>query len=218
MTQHTRIAVIETRWSRNQNVSVRPLFDLLSESWCAQPHGYHYEMAGSVVAAREAIARVANDERCRALYLAAHGVEAGLTLHNGETLAVSGLAASLHHVRRPLEKPLHGVFLSACETGTQAAAHAVLTKPDGHAAPISWLAGYDRTVNWIDTFALEALFFNTWIRFQENNTPERAAGIVAERLANEVGGLIQSLGFRLFVRHGAGVADLLGARALGSAA
>jgi hypothetical protein len=218
MTQHTRIAVIETRWSRNQNVSVRPLFDLLSESWCAQPHGYHYEMAGSVVAAREAIARVAHDERCRALYLAAHGLKAGLTLHNGETLAVADLAASLQHVRRPLEEPLHGIFLSACEVGTQAAALAMLTRPDGRAAPISWLAGYDRTVNWIDTFALEALFFNTWIRFQENNTPERAAGIVAERLSDDVGGLIKSLGFRLFARHGAGVSDLIGARAARPAA
>jgi hypothetical protein len=210
MTHHTRIAVIETRWSRNQNVSVRPLFDLLSESWCAQPHGYHYEMAGSAAAAREAVGRVAGDERCRALYLAMHGVEQGLTLHNGETLSVAELAACLDRAQRSSDAPLHGLFLSACQIGSRAAALTLLSSRNGRAAPLHWLAGYDRTVNWIDTIALEALFFNAWIPHQENNTPGYAAAFAAERLARDAGGLVRSLGFRLFVRSGSNdVKDLI---------
>jgi hypothetical protein len=210
MTHHTRIAVIETRWSRTQNVSVRPLFDLLSESWCAHPHGYHYEMVGSAVAAREAVARVAADPRCRAVYLATHGVAAGLALHNGEALAVADLAQSLARSSRPADAPLHGVYLSACGIGTRATASALLGGKTGQTTPIQWFAGYDRDVDWIDTLALEMLFFNAWIRVQENNTPGRAIEIVAEKIARKAGGLVAELGFRLYARQGAEVVELPG--------
>ena len=47
MSDHTGIAVLESKWWPNRNTSIRPLFDMVAEITKEDPHAYHYEMAGS---------------------------------------------------------------------------------------------------------------------------------------------------------------------------
>ena len=60
MSNETKMAVVEGKWFKDQNISVRGLFDLVSDINFDSPHNYHYEMFNNGAALQEIMERLAS--------------------------------------------------------------------------------------------------------------------------------------------------------------
>jgi len=207
MIEHTGIALIESNWERDSNISVRGLLELAANIRFGNPNSFHYEMANSEVALKEAIPRVARNRRYRYLYLAMHGDEKGLAPFNNDRLTRTELRNLLCAIKDEDQATIRGVFLGCCLFGTDRLAEYLFSYD---IAP-SWIAGYSTSSAWIEASALDLLFFNELIC--EMTAPEteiQKINRVAERLLEIAPGLVAELGFGIFTRkQGGGVKNLL---------
>lgn len=198
MIASTNIAVIESRWWNNSNTSVRGLFDLISDMNFDSPHAYHYEMANSEAAMKETLYRVATRRNCKYLCLATHGSDDGLEMHNDDTLSRTEIRNILIRVKKTPNTKLHGLHLASCSFGTKSLAEFIFQKDVG----IEWIAGYNKDIDWLDSTAMDMLFFNELISNDESVTPQKRILQTAENLHKKAGSLIDKLGFEVFVRKG----------------
>lgn len=200
----TGIAVIESTWWKKKNTSVRGLFEVVADIVVQNPHGYHYEMANSVEGLKKAIETLAVSRDIRYLYLAMHGNETGIVPHNGEVLSTIVLRNILARAKSE-RTSLRGLYLGCCDFGTLEMA----SKLFGKDVSPTWIAGYSKSVDWLESSALDMLFLSTLIKPPNRKIRETEL----QRIERVVGmmrfsapGLIESLGFGVFVRdtvHGA---------------
>lgn len=204
---HTGIGVIESNWQRKSNLSVRGLFDLIANISCDNPNAYHYEIANSEVAIKEAIPRIGSYRECRYLYIAAHGDEKGLGFLNDDRLTRTELRNLLRDIRNTDGSKLRGLCLGSCLFGTDKLADFLFSEDVG----VRWIAGYSTEVAWIESSALDLLFFNELISV-EGETDIQAINRTAKRLLEVAPGLVKELGFGIFVRKKktGGAKNLLG--------
>lgn len=195
MKKSTGIAVIESKWWRGSNVSVRSMFDLVADIATRNPHGYHYEMANSEAALKESIPRIAGYRDCRYLCLAMHGDSDGLQLINKERLSRTELRNLLTRVKAKPGSKLAGVYLSSCAFGTRDLADFVFQQDAG----VSWIAGYSERVDFIESSALDLLFFNHLV-WEDASTEGEKIKAVAKRITDIAPGLARELGFGIYVR------------------
>ena len=78
MTEPLDVAVVESRWWKEGNTSVRGLFDIVATIKKGNPDKYHYEMFNNAPSLKEMIHRVSKKEHIRNLYIAAHGWDDGI--------------------------------------------------------------------------------------------------------------------------------------------
>jgi hypothetical protein len=193
---HTNVAVIESKWWNGTNVSVRGLFDLMADIACENPHAYHYEMANSEAALKEAIPRIAEDKDCRYLCLAMHGDIDGLHLFNNERLTRTELRNLFGRIYDKRGARLTGVHMASCLFGTHDFADWTFSRKHD----VVWIAGYSTEVAWIESSALDLLFFNTLINGDPSETEVQRIQRTAKRLSEIAPGLIKELGFGVYVR------------------
>lgn len=197
MAEHTGIAVIESKWFEDSNVSVRGLFELVADLATGTPHAYHYEMASSEVALKEAIPRVAKDNACRYLCLAMHGNERGLQLINDDQVTRTELKNLLVRIKGHRGAKLAGIHMASCIFGTQDIAEKLFSTP----TELRWMAGYTKEVEWIESSALDLLFFNYLASPDDPSLTEiQKIHAVARKLSENVCGLVEKLGFGIYVR------------------
>jgi len=197
MSEHTGIAVIESKWFPKSNVSVRGLFELVADLAIGSPHAYHYEMASSEAALKEAIPRIAKYQSCRYLCLAMHGSEKGLYRITAERATRTEVRNMLVKIKRTRGAKLSGIHLATCLFGTEEmAAKLFSTKTD-----VAWIAGYSEEVDWIRSSALDLLFFNHLANLRSAQLTElqKIYSVVA-MLKDTAAGLMRELGFGVFVR------------------
>jgi len=202
--QWTRIGVLESRWARRSSLSIRPFFEMISAAYGYGPDGYEYEMISSPAGLEEAAVRLSHHEKLRILYLGCHGDHSGaLVMHGGETLSPRALAQLLSRCG----PSLRGIYLGACFAGRRRVAREIFA----HCPRLQWVAGYANSIDFLDSSALDILFFNRWLesklmglaRLRE--TVDRLKPVVSGLLKKNEGGL----GFRVFVRSPSGAIDLL---------
>lgn len=139
------------------------------------------------------------------LYLACHGDEDGrLALHGGERVSRTHLA----NVLARCGPALKGVFLGACFSGRQDLATFVLDRCPN----IKWIAGYSEEIDYVDSTALDMMFFNKWLASDGVGLARLREAVITLRPL--VGGLMDSsrahgLGFSAFVRSNGRVIDLV---------
>jgi hypothetical protein len=197
MLDHTRIAFIESRWRDNSNRSMRGMFDLIADIATGNPNGFHYEMAGDPVAMVAAIHRVSLNRKCRYLCIGAHGDFDGLQFEEDKLLRRARLRHALVRIEKTERTRLDGLYLSSCAFGSGNLAHFLFDEP----SPITWIAGYREYVNWIDSSALDLLFFNELMRVEGGGlTPREKIVHVTERMCARAPSLVEELGFGVFVR------------------
>lgn len=209
----TKIGVIESKWEKRSNASVRDLFDLVAEQNFGNRNEYHYEMAMSPAAMEEAIPRLAADNRVRWLYLATHGDKRGIQLGNNCNIKAARLVELIEDIDATPNLKIHGIFFGACEFGGSRIAAKILEASGG----ITWTAGYITKVDWIESSVLDLLFFNLMIRKRcgeprkQPLTNERElVREVARALRHLAPGLIDDLGFGIYVRKkGGGIENLV---------
>lgn len=191
---HTGIAVLEARWWAKSNLSVRPLFDLIADIHCSNPHAYHYEMINSEAAAKEAIPRIGRLKHCKYLYIAAHGDADGIYLGGDERLSRTELKNRLNAIEG---SKFVGLYLGACSFGTKVLADHLFSG----GVSLRWIAGYSKSPNWIDSSSLDLLFFNALLKKpRKGDTSAKHFRKVARRIATSAGGLTKALGFGLYGR------------------
>ena len=203
--RHTRIAVIESNWWRKSNVSVRGLFELIANIACENPNAFHYEMANSRSAMKEAIPRIGSYRECRYLYIATHGDEHGLSLLNGDSFPKRTLRDCLVQIRKTPQSRLRGLHLGSCLFATNSLASYLFHEDVG----INWIAGYSEEVDWLQSSALDLLFFNELMKF-DDSAEVRVIRSVAEEICRLARSLSSELGFGIFARKsGGGILNLL---------
>lgn len=209
-----RLAVIESRWWENSNTSVRGIFDLLSDLYEDHMHGYHYEMFGSAGAFEELVQRIGVKRRVDYLYVATHGTSRGIKCANGDVVPLKRLREVLGVVKSTHGAKLTGLYLGACDVGTEAFAKKLLGKVAADETPLTWVAGYCKKVEWLQSSALDFLFWSRFwtIRRDGRRNPGNDKALIlktAADLQKIAGGLAEELGFEIFVRQGSEVVPLI---------
>lgn len=188
------LAVIEGKWSSRKNLSVKLLFDLLSDLNFDNPHEYYYEMFCDDRSLENVVSRMGQTRGVRYLYLGAHGT-------NGYIDAAGGKVgrSRLRNILRGLGgRGIDGAFIGSCLFGREQNAEFLLVPGNGDTLPIKWLAGYTTEIDWIDSSVLDMLFWNKYFCYE--GTPNERIERVASDLRRLVPGLIHELGFCIYRR------------------
>jgi hypothetical protein len=226
-TTRTGIAVIESKWNgeglqMRKNASVRPMFDMLCDLHFGNTHEYVYEMAATSSALADFIKRMAWSTDISTIYFACHGSEKGLLLHGWKKEVITRAKLGKMLLEGSTRRNLKGIYLGACEFGTEALARDLL-KNDGN---LVWVAGYREEADFINGTALDVIFFNFWLNKLNDDPNIRTRELiesVAKKLKANCQGLIASsseddddnaagMGLSIFVRARGpkgGIVDLL---------
>lgn len=222
----TKIGLIESRWHDatngiQKNTTVKPLFDFLSDLHFGSHHAYDYEMVGTRSAFVSALEQVARSRSTTIAYLAMHGSDKGLHLHSGEHISRTILKNTLLRITQENGSNLTGLYFGSCLFGSRALAEYLFANN----APVTWIAGYQESVDFVSSSGLDLLFFNTLlsVRYEAPNLSHRKKiEEVARRLGSQMRGLCHSplengdatigLGFSIYVKkrgRSPGAQDLL---------
>ncbi|MFZ4580316.1 MAG: hypothetical protein ACOYOB_18185, partial [Myxococcota bacterium] len=105
---------------------------------------------------------------------------------------------------------IDGLYLGTCLFGDEFNADYLLNPPKQRdKPPLRWVAGYETSVDWIDSSALDLLFWNTMLAQPESSTSIERIRATAAVLARQAPGLVVDLGFQIYIRHRGGVRGLL---------
>jgi len=152
----SQLAVLEGKWSEQTNISVKGLFDILSDINFKTPHSYIYEMFCDAAALNNIVSRMGDNNDIRYLYIGAHG--------NQTSISGSGGNISRVQLRNTLIKlnagTMEGLFLGSCLFGDKKNSRFLLNPPNNNNPPIKWVAGYTKNIDWIDSSVLDMLFWN----------------------------------------------------------
>jgi hypothetical protein len=195
------LGVLESRWEDDQDIGVKPIFDLISQMHCKTSKGYVYERFVSANSFTASARFLLSQPSIRYLYMTAHGTRMEILCANDDCLNITRLKANVLSPRSDRTVRLRGLFIGCCEFMHEANA-ALLLQGKRPLNPLCWVAGYDKSVNWISSALLDSLFFHLYflerryVKGSERKLVER----VARKLRRLVPGLVDDLEFRVFVR------------------
>lgn len=207
------LAVVEGRWFDDQNLSVRTVFDTLSDLLYETPHGYFHHQFSNATSLEHVIMHVAATSASRFLYLGAHGDKEGIYGSLGDDqgrVSRTALRNMLWRCWASGAGNLDGLFLGACSFVTKENAEFLLC---GDKAPptLKWVAGYAEEADWVDSTLLDILFFKRVLQRPEKS-PVTRVEYAAKRMTLYAEGLCSCLGFQVYVRKrgkGGGVKPLV---------
>lgn len=195
--RHSGLAVIETKWWKNSNISISPFIETACSMFDEGPIPFHYEMATSAAAFREAIPRMVRTLGTKYLYIAAHGTEAGLECFNGDVLTSKEITELLAGALSQRGVSLKGVHFGVCHFGGRLALSSML-----QANPkLTWASGYDRSVDWLGSAATDMQFLFHLLGSREPTDQLRIAD-AAEALRTLTGGACAEYGLAIYSKAG----------------
>jgi hypothetical protein len=198
MSNETKIAVIEGKWFKNQNVSVRSLFDMVSDIHFDTPHGYHYEMFNNGAALQEIMTRLASKDNIHNIYIAAHGSEGALYGSNEqEEITLAKVRNSIKKINESRGQ-LNSMYFGSCNFGNYSNLESLLLSGS---IQLRWVAGYTEEVDFVKSSVLDALFWNLYIT-DKSETPLQKIKNVCKTLVDDAGGLVEQLGFKVLAYDG----------------
>jgi hypothetical protein len=131
------------------------------------------------------------------LYVAAHGGNgriAGLQKEiNGKTIISTVKKA----------KNLRFVHFGSCLFGTENNLEALLQE----AKHLQWAAGYEKSVDWVDSTLMDVMFWRR-IASRDEETKGRKTHSITKELIADIPGLVKALGFRLQYRYGEKISSI----------
>lgn len=109
------VGVLECRWFKKANSSVRPLFDTLADLHTRNPNAYHYEMFANAASFREVVLRVGGTKGITNLYIATHGNQVALAgADDGTSISRTSIANTLDGLSQQWGGSLEGIYFGAC--------------------------------------------------------------------------------------------------------
>lgn len=195
-------AVLESRWWKEGNHSVRPLFAAVAEIHYANPSAFYYDMFAEERSLAALLAARGSDGTTEVIYLATHGDENGNEISGlGEsTISRAKLKNSIAVANG--KKQIRGLFLGTCFTGNHSMAKFLLDP----STKLEWVAGYGCEVDWIDGSAIDMIFFSRLAEEYVENTsrkkgklsPFKMAHRAASSVVNLVPGAVSKYKFNFF--------------------
>jgi len=197
------LAVVESRWERKKNYSVRSIFDLISDLSYGDTHGYHYEMVNDEHAFREIVSRLRQTRGIRALYIAAHGIKDGIRASNGNLIDKQLIFRTLTRRLADETGSLDGVHFGACWFLDERHAFNLLRRHGEGEPGLWWVAGYEKVIDWIDSSAVDMFFWQQYLNDEEGTAMERIHRC-AEAIRRLMPGAAKQMGFEIYVRGNRG--------------
>ena len=199
----SEIAVLEGKWWDDYNITIRGLFDLISDLNFGSPHQYYYEMFSDGDSLERIIKRASKISTY--LAIAAHGDEKGIEAPGGRISRTK-----LRNILRETRGKIKGVFIDSCGFTNENNVQFILGGRDNK-TPILWIAGFKEYVDFIDSSSFSMIFWNAILK---NHKKKESIKIrdVSKEIIQKSSGLAKSLGFHIFARKrgpNGGVEDLM---------
>lgn len=189
------LAVIEGRWWKKGNSSVRGLFDVLADITVDHPAGYHYEMFNNSASLKEIVQRTA--KRYRNIYIAAHGGDKSISGAEGDEKISRAKLRNMLSATVELKNPsLRGMFFGSCNFIDDDNAKFLLKKNTS----VRWVAGYSEEIDFIDSSMVDIFFWNSYYRHQQTGGVSGIVKMVAKEMKKFMPGAYNDLKFNIFLR------------------
>ena len=199
MKEHTGLAVIEARWFEDGNDSVRPFFEVISGIVESNPHAFRYDMFTEEQSLASIIEELGNSKWCHSLYIAAHGSDDsifGLGNHEISRTKLRNMIRSSNTAGN-----ITGLYFGSCSVASTENCEFFFQGTN-----LRWIAGYDRPVDWVDSSAIDMVFWSKYLNERKINRSRRRGKRnevqMAWTAADEMKALMptasESIGFNLY--------------------
>jgi len=195
-----RLAVVEAEWWNGYSHTVKPFFEGLFFNLMRQRDGFYYERFVGPDSFAEVLQHLARKRDVRILYIASHGSSASLGCPNGDEISRRHLAKLLQMANS--ETRLDGLYFGSCLVGNQATAKALLSSEQSAHQRVKWVAGYEKSVDWLESTLLDVFFLKHVLGAEmEGLTPNKAVLRACNEILYKAEGFAYEMGFHLYVRQ-----------------
>jgi len=142
------------------------------------------------------------DGRTEVLYLASHGDESHIYPNGADGIGRAEVRSAL--IAANVGGQIKGLFLGTCLSGNTEMARFFPERPE---TSLDWVAGYGRSVDWVDGSAIDMIFFskpaqlyvaNERKRKAIRDSPRSMAHAAATALVKLVQGAYSAYGFNIY--------------------
>jgi hypothetical protein len=196
MTIKSGLVVLEGKWSRSSNLSVKSLFDVLVDINFLSTHDYYFEQFANRSALEAILGTVGKHFGGNYLYIGSHGDETGFSGSSGHI----SRTAFRNILKGKLGPSYRGIFLGSCLFGSIENAKFLFGALPSN---IKWICGYNESVDWVESSVLDMLFWNqlfNWNQTRDKFSDEEIITSVCEIMHSHAPGLIGKLSFQVFLR------------------
>jgi hypothetical protein len=202
------LAVLEGRWFKDRNTSVRSVFDLLCDLEFKNQHAYYYEMFCDKQAFSSIIDRVGRASKIKWMYIATHGNQTGICGSDRTIISRDEIIKAINKLKKPKpgnvnQNRINGLFFGSCLFGSMENAEEILDD-----TKLRWVAGYDTEADWIKSTLIDLYFWQTFFNTKSNTELSRIK-YTAELISGHFPGA-RTHGFSIYIRKpGGGIQNLL---------
>ncbi|MFC1572302.1 hypothetical protein ACFL6M_01765 [Candidatus Eisenbacteria bacterium] len=185
--------VLESYWSENltQHDSVQPFIKGLCDLYQWEFHYRTFDSANDLAFWIASFQKIRRSRQQKIVYIASHGNAKGMLTTLEENIPLAKLSKALEKATS-----VTGLHLGACSLGKTAILKKLLNN-----TPLQWVAAYDQEVPWLESTALDLLFWS-WI-YAGAPRPKRSRRLTPEAAAHELYrrfNVAYEMGFRVIFR------------------
>lgn len=203
-------AVLESRWWSEGNHSVKVLFEAVASIHYDNPSAFYYDMFANKSSLKTVLDVRAQDARTEVIYLATHGDESTIGPNALNSISRTELRNAI--VNANSDGQVKGLFLGTCMTGNAKMAKYLLSS----GSKLKWVAGYSKSVDWLDGSAIDMIFFSKLAELYVLNKSKKKGKLSAQQMshkaASELIKLVQgahtTYGFNIFFQENTGLTSM----------
>jgi len=190
---HTGLAVAEARWWNNGNDSVRPLFETLAGIVEGNPHSVRYDMFVDESSLTKIIQELTVGD-FHSLYIGSHGNENAI----GGLGDIEISRAKLRNMLRNSNSggSISGLYFGSCLIGT--AKNAAFWLTEAPTTGLQWVAGYTESVDWIDSSAIDMIFWSKYLHERKTNRSRKKGKKTEIQMMRSASTVFNELGFNIY--------------------
>ncbi len=189
---YSGLAVLEARWWKEKNLSVRPLFDTFSKINYSNADAYSYDMFCDENSFRINMQRLGADTATRYLYISCRGDEKQLMPNENNSISRSKLKFITSNAN--IRHTIRGVYFNSSLSISRIAPY-MLSETNA----LDWVIGYGGEAAWAEAAVVDLFFFNTLLMAERARAggPASPAVPLIEEVATAVRANLRGLAGRL---------------------